>query len=232
MKPTTEEFNRLKIYASQNGTLSDYVWLRKDSQGTYIEYAFIDGAPHDNRCLSWYDSFQPNAIKRNCIAFGDSEEEIANEVLIRKSRIEKRVNGLYRLWAFTCGHEMNNESAIKRVEESWKKYHPDEPFVPEDHVCRVGCPAPICVKNKHCAHWTYEEPVKCACWVLDEIKHIPETAPVAIDEITKKREKLEKKIEEILKNVHDKIYYGDIERGWEVYGEFEKQLKLLTENDD
>ena len=41
------------------------VILKKDDKGYYIEYAFKEGAPHDNRCLSWYDSYQPEAYRQN-----------------------------------------------------------------------------------------------------------------------------------------------------------------------
>jgi hypothetical protein len=42
---------------------------------------------------------------------------------------------------------------------------------------------------------------------------------------------IEDKINNILKNIFTKIYKGDIERGWQVYNEFEEQLKnLITTN--
>ena len=49
--------------------------------------------------------------------------------------------------------------------ESWKECYPDKKFIPEDHICRVGHPAKKCRKVQ-CKNWTYEEPVKCACWKL------------------------------------------------------------------
>ena len=45
--------------------IDSIVVLKKDDKGYYIEYAFKEGAPHDNRCLSWYDSYQPEAYIRN-----------------------------------------------------------------------------------------------------------------------------------------------------------------------
>lgn len=59
---------------------SKYVYLRKDEVGLYIEYAFIDGIPHDNRCLSKYVTGYDN--------FKGLE-----------------VNKLYTLSSFTCGGE-------------------------------------------------------------------------------------------------------------------------------
>ena len=38
------------------GILDKYVILKQDEKGRYIEYAFKEGAPKDNRCLSWYDN--------------------------------------------------------------------------------------------------------------------------------------------------------------------------------
>ena len=51
------------------------VVLKKDDKGYYIEYAFKEGAPHDNRCLSWYDSYQEEAYIRNGWVDGLSDEE-------------------------------------------------------------------------------------------------------------------------------------------------------------
>jgi hypothetical protein len=145
----------------------NYVILKEDEKGTYIEYAYKQGAPHDNRCLSWYFSLQPNAIRRNNEAFGHPEET-EKEIEWRKKCIKNAIGKIYYLSSFTCCHEEDLEGSLKRNKESWEKYHLGE-FIPEDHICRVGSPAPICKIAGHCAHWTYEEPVKCACWHLDEI---------------------------------------------------------------
>lgn len=56
---TQEEIKTLKLYAALTGTMGDYVVLKEDEQGRYIEYAFIEGAPHDNRCLSRYNKPHP-----------------------------------------------------------------------------------------------------------------------------------------------------------------------------
>ena len=55
----------IKIDLSKKELLEKYVILKKDKKGYYIEYAFTEGAPHDNRCLSWYDSYQEKAYIRN-----------------------------------------------------------------------------------------------------------------------------------------------------------------------
>lgn len=181
MKPTEKELKILRFYAIQTHTEDKYVWLRNDDKGNYIEYAFKEGAPHDNRCLSWYDSFQPGAIIRNSKAFGDKDEEVQRALEWKKSKIDSKVGGLFELHSFTCGHEEHLESSLEENEESWTKYHPGEPFIREDHICRVGCPAPKCVSNKTCSHWTYEEPVKCACWTLSEVE-IPTRISIPIED--------------------------------------------------
>ena len=60
-----ENITLLKAWATATDNLEIFVYLREDENGRYIEYAFIEGAPHDNRCLSWYDKLQPNALRRN-----------------------------------------------------------------------------------------------------------------------------------------------------------------------
>ena len=60
-----KELDLIKKILSVKGDIDKYVILCEDEQGRYIKYAFIDGEPHDNRCLSWYDKLQPNALKRN-----------------------------------------------------------------------------------------------------------------------------------------------------------------------
>ncbi len=161
--------------------IDSYVILKKDDKGYYIEYAFKDGAPHDNRCLSWYDSYQEKAYLYNgwCQSNGvDLPEEETRKILdsIRKKR-EERIGKIFRLYSFTCGYEEDEKGRLEEAEKSWiefKEYHSDEngvmePFVPGDHICKVGCPAKECdwVKNKK-HPWTYEEPVKCACWKLED----------------------------------------------------------------
>lgn len=169
MNPTKKELDILEFYAKMTREEDRYVWLREDEQGTYIEYAFKEGAPHDNRCLSWYDSFQPNAIRRNCIAFGDSEEKIQDELEWRKNGVKKRINQLFYLGSLTCGWESNFEYTLEESKKSWEESYPDKPFIKEHHICKVSCPAPKCIKSRICSHWTYEEPMKCACWILREI---------------------------------------------------------------
>jgi hypothetical protein len=145
------------------------VVLKKDDRGYYIEYAFKDGAPHDNRCLSWYDSYQEEAYINNGWVSGLTEEAARKRLdNIRLAR-EKRIGMVFRLSSFSCGHEEDPEGSNARQKEYWEKYHPGEEYVPEDHVCRPGCPAKACQWVKNRIHpWSYESPVKCACWVLKD----------------------------------------------------------------
>ena len=169
MIPTKEELEKIKLAAILEKEIDRYVYLREDDKGSYIEYAFKEGAPHDNRCLSWYYSLQPNAIKRNNESFGHPENT-EKEIEWRKEKIEKHIGNIFYLNSFTCGHEENMERALEENKKHWEEYYPGEPFIPEDHMCRVGKPAPKCIKNCICSNWTKEEPVKCACWTLSEVK--------------------------------------------------------------
>ena len=152
------------------------VVLKKDDKGYYIEYAFKEGAPHDNRCLSWYDSYQPEAYRRNgWFRTNDGvdlpEDETQKRLdQIRRAR-EERVGKVFRLSSFSCGHEEHPEKSNAHDKESWEKYHPNEEYIPENHVCRPGCPSKNCLLNGICSkYWTYENPVKCACWYLKDGK--------------------------------------------------------------
>lgn len=111
------------------GILDQYVILKEDEKGRYIEYAFKEGAPKDNRCLSWYDKPHPKARVRN----GYKADYPIHEV-----------GKIYQLGLFSCGHQN----------------------LKGDEHCSAGHPKLKCVVEG-CAHdWTYEEPVKCACWYL------------------------------------------------------------------
>ena len=147
------------------------VVLKKDDKGYYIEYAFKEGAPHDNRCLSWYDSYQPEAYRRNGWFNGLSDDDTQKKLdQIRQAR-EEKVGKVFRLSSFTCGYEENPEESNRHNKESWEKYHPNEEYIPENHVCRPGCPSKNCLLNGICSkYWTYENPVKCACWFLRDGK--------------------------------------------------------------
>ena len=152
------------------------VILKKDDKGYYIEYAFKEGAPHDNRCLSWYDSYQPEAYIRNgWFTSNDGVDLPEDETQKRLNQIrqarEEKIGKVFRLSSFTCGHEENPEESNRRNKESWEKYHPNEEYIPENHVCRPGCPSKNCLLNGICSkYWTYENPVKCACWYLRDGK--------------------------------------------------------------
>ena len=143
------------------------VILKKDDKGYYIEYAFKEGAPHDNRCLSWYDSYQPEAYHKNGWFKYHSEEQTKKLLdMIREER-EKKIGKVFRLSSFTCGYEEDEKNQLIKSEKSWNEFHKDEPFIPEDHICKVGCPAKACSWIKD---WTQENPVKCACWYLNDEK--------------------------------------------------------------
>ena len=129
---TDKELELIKKVLSIKGELDKYVILCEDKQGRYIKYAFIEGEPHDNRCLSWYDKLQPNALKRNG----------HNKFAWRLHEIGK----VYRLYSFSCGND--NEKG--------------------DGHCSLGNPKKECLKCQ-AKKWTYEEPVKCACWYLEEV---------------------------------------------------------------
>lgn len=129
---TDKELDLIKKILSVKGDIDKYVILCEDEQGRYIKYAFIEGEPHDNRCLSWYDKLQPNALKRNG----------HNKFAWRLHEIGK----VYRLNSFSCGND--NEKG--------------------DGHCSPGHPKKECLKCQ-AKKWTYEEPVKCACWYLEEV---------------------------------------------------------------
>jgi len=159
----------IKLHLTKIKALNKYVILKKDDKGYYIEYAFTDGAPHDNRCLSWYDSYQENAYIRNNWVKGMNKEDKQKRLSVIKADIDAKVGKLFRLSSFTCGWEEYPEDAMADCKKSWEEYHSEEdgPFVPENHICRVGCPAKNC-RQIQCKHWTYDEPVKCACWYLKD----------------------------------------------------------------
>lgn len=155
--------------------IDSIVVLKKDNKGYYIEYAFKEGAPHDNRCLSWYDSYQEKAYIHNGWVEGLSEEDTQKRLDEIRQKREKKIGKVFRLASFTCGYEEDEKNQLIEHEKAWNEYHKDEPFIPENHICKVGCPAKACqwVKNR-VFPWTYENPVKCACWVLDDGKTMEE----------------------------------------------------------
>ena len=175
MNLTNIEIDKIKFAAMLSNTLDKYVYLRKDENGYYVEYAFLTGAPHDNRCLSWYDSYQEEAYIRNGWMDGISDEEKIFRLSSIKKKIDNKVDGLFCLSSFSCGYEES--------EERWKEYHENEPFIAENHICKVGHPAPKC-RECQCKHWTYKEPVKCACWCLKEVD-VPTKVTIPIEEAMK-----------------------------------------------
>lgn len=159
---------KIKTYALVTNQLDKFVILKKDNKGYYIEYAFIEGAPHDNRCLDWYHSFQLEAYERNGWFKNLLPEEKQKEIENLKTNRESKVGKMFRLSHFTCGWENATEERIKSKEEDWKEFHPNEIFDVDYHKCRVGCPAKKCLKD-WAENWTYEQPCKCACWFLEKV---------------------------------------------------------------
>lgn len=109
--------------------IDDYVILNKDENGYYLTYAFKEGSPHHNRTIC--DGYVVN---------------------------DKYVGKVLRLYSYTCGWEENPNNTDKHndLRESWEKYHGENSYIPEDHVCRVGTPAKSC--HGKCS--------KCGKWVL------------------------------------------------------------------
>lgn len=166
--------NRKDIFG--RSMIDTIVVLKKDDKGYYIEYAFKEGAPHDNRCLSWYDSYQEEAYRKNGWFKNLPEDETKKRLEQIRQERDAKVGKVFRLSSFTCGYEEDEKSCLEKSEESWDEFHKDEngnpePFIPEDHICKVGCPSKGCDWIKHrVLPWTYESPVKCACWCLKDGK--------------------------------------------------------------
>lgn len=95
----------LKIVAEVNNLLDKLVYLRKDEKGYYIEYAFEEGAPHDNRCLSWY-------VK------GYTEYN-------KTIHLSKEINKIYFLNNFTCGYEETTNECMVGKPKKGCNYPPD-----------------------------------------------------------------------------------------------------------
>lgn len=71
---------------------NQYVFLKEDEQGRYIEYVFKDGTPEHNRCLSWYDKPHPKYFERH--------PDMSQGRIHQVSDTE-----IYELSAFCCGAE-------------------------------------------------------------------------------------------------------------------------------
>lgn len=185
IKIGTLEFEKMRRYAELTNSLDKYVVLKKDDKGYFIEYAFKEGTPHDNRCLSWYYSYQEKAYIRNKWFEGLNEEETKERLQKIKHDIDSKVGKLYRTSPFTCGFEGLSEEKLKEklkeYEESHNRWYPDDPFIPENRICKVGCPAKYCL-DVYAEHWTYEEPKKCACWDLIPIVEVPTEITVNFDD--------------------------------------------------
>jgi hypothetical protein len=147
MIPTKEDLEKLELKAKLYNELDKYVYLREDENGRYIEYAFIDGAPHDNRCLSWYDKPHPKTLMKK--PYNYTKEMIEKSI----NRLHK-IGELYELSEYSCGYE-NKEGDEKCCAGSPKKdcvyagedWDYDEPikcacwFLSEPHIpTRVSIP--------------------------------------------------------------------------------------------
>lgn len=148
---TQKRLELLKKILTIKGQLDRYVILCEDEQGRYLKYAFKEGVPHDNRCLSWYDKLQPNALKRN----GHDVEEW-------KGKHKRTIGEIYELNQFSCGL--------------------DKLSVCDENHCSPGHPKKGCL-NCHAKRWTYEEPVKCACWTLLDVDFNLETFRLDLSQI-------------------------------------------------
>ena len=151
---TQEEIELIKDVLTIKNELDKYVILREDENGKrYIEYAFQEGAPINNDCLSWYDKFQPKALKRNKHDFDKW-----------KNTILKKPNHIYYLSKFNCGNDTLNYDNV---------YH-----------CDVGSPSKECLM-KIAKKWSYDEPIKCACWVLSNVNLLEQKYELNLEQIKK-----------------------------------------------
>jgi len=143
--------NLLKEIVNFKGLGENFVYLRKDENGKlYLEYAFIEGYPENNDCLSQY-------VK------GQEDDGFINQ---------KEVDKIYSLSAFTCGNE-----------------HQEDP----DRVCKPGQRPKNCAFWEHGGYdcgWTYENPVKCACWDLEKVNFGTQSFPFTEKEMKEFIEKM------------------------------------------
>ncbi len=86
---TEDQVSVITNILGYRGILKDFVVLKEDENGRYIEYAFVIGTPEHNRCLSWYAKLQPNALKRS----GHDPE---------KWKLQE-LNHIYQASQWTCG---------------------------------------------------------------------------------------------------------------------------------
>ena len=92
---TKQQIDIIKMGLSITDELDNYVILNEDENGNrYITYAFKDGAPENNDCLSWYDSFQPNQLNR-----------CKHDLDWWKEHRLHEPGHIYRLTMYSCGHD-------------------------------------------------------------------------------------------------------------------------------
>lgn len=123
---TQDQYMQLRTFAIATGNTDRFVILKEDEDGRYIDYAFQEGAPHDNRCLSWYDSFQPKALTRN-----DHDHDTWKKTSMHE------VGKIYELGMFSCGLQDDDPDSdthcspghpCKKCKDGWAAYWtPEEP---------------------------------------------------------------------------------------------------------
>lgn len=109
--------------SNKTDELLNYVYLREDEKGRYIEYAFVDGSPDENRCLSWY------VLGRKA----NGMDNPINKDLTKDIPSHKEIDKIYKLSIFNCGGKKckpgyPNSECIKNgiIGKSWCKEYPNK----------------------------------------------------------------------------------------------------------
>lgn len=118
---------RFQAYLRVAGKLNSYVYLREDEKGRYIEYAFKEGAPHDNRCLAWYAKSHPTYSERH----GGWPTPEMNYGL-------QKVDKIYKLTAFDCGRSFLAPEERCTPGSPWKDCHSAKDWR-YDEPCKCAC---------------------------------------------------------------------------------------------
>ena len=119
--------NRFQAYLRVSGNLTRYVYLREDENGRYIEYAFTEGAPHDNRCLCWYAKSHPTYPQKH----GGWCTPEMNFGL-------QKVDKIYKLTAFDCGRSFREPEERCTPGSPWKGCHMADGWM-YDEPCKCAC---------------------------------------------------------------------------------------------
>ena len=91
-----------RVLASRN-LLKEYVILHENKYGRrFVMYAFTDGAPDNNDCLSWY--FQPHPKLFKTFPYSNG--------WLKPWEHEKiEIGHIYKLQYFTCGHHKEGDGS-------------------------------------------------------------------------------------------------------------------------